>query len=79
MKLVKGTVPSEGRKDPEEGVWMMSPEQALREKNCDIPDTLLVEGTELVFRIPLYNSGSLPVLVQKGLTIGAVEEVAVVG
>ena len=79
MKLVKGTVPSEGRKDPEEGVWMLSPEQALREKNCDIPDTLIVAGTESVFHVPLYNSGSLPVLVRKGLTIGAVEEVALVG
>jgi len=75
-KLVKGTVSNEGRKDAKKKVWTMSPKQSLREKSCDIPSILLVAGTESVFRIPLYNSGSLPVLIQKGLTIGAVEEVA---
>jgi len=36
----------------------------------------VIAGTESV---PLYNSGSLPVLAKKGITTGAVEEVALVG
>ena len=57
---------------------LMSPGQALKEKDCDMPDTLIVASTESVIHVPVYNSGSLPVLVKKGLTIGSLEEVTVV-
>ena len=39
---------------------------------------VVVTVTELVIHIPLLNSGNLPVLVKKVLTIGAVDEVKVV-
>ena len=77
-KLVKGTVQCEGSQDLTSSVWMMSPEEVLREQNCDLPETLFADIDSMI-HIPLYNSGSMPVLVKKGLPIGKVEEVSVVG
>ena len=77
-KLVKGTVQCEGSQDLTSSVWMMSPEEVLREQNCDLPETLFADIDSMI-HIPLHNSGSMPVLVKKGLPIGKVEEVSVVG
>ena len=38
--LVKGTDQCESNQDPTPGVWMMSPEEAFMEQNCDLPETL---------------------------------------